>query len=222
LEASFFSELSDLLDRLITTADPMMIVGDLNIRLDRPNDPASRRLLELFASYGLSNRVSSPTHDRGGLLDVVVTRDDSPVSVDVIDPGFSDHRLLRWSFGLYKPAPAYEMNTYRPWRRLDVDKFRDELRRSALCRGVVGADVDALAELYESELHAILDRILPLRTSTRRRRPSDPWFDDDCRTAKRQCRKLERRATRSTSDASAWKPQRRVYRNLVTRKREAF
>ena len=144
------------------------------------------------------------------------------ISVDVIDPGFSDHRLLRWSFGLHKPAPAYETITYRLWRRLDVDKFRDELRRSALCRGVVGADVDALAELYESELHAILDRILPLRTSTRRRRPSDPWFDDDCRTAKRQCRKLERRATRSTSDASAWKLQRRVYRNLVTRKREAF
>ena len=89
-----------------------------------------------------------------------------------------------------------------PSRRLDVDKFRDELRRSALCRGVVGADVDALAELYESELHTILDRILPLRTSTRRRRPSDPWFDDNCRTAKRQCRKLERRATRSTSDAT--------------------
>jgi len=43
VEASFFSELSDLLDRLITVADPVMIVGDLNIRLDRPNDPASRR-----------------------------------------------------------------------------------------------------------------------------------------------------------------------------------
>jgi len=129
VEASFFSELSDLLDRLITTADPMMIVGDLNIRLDRPNDPASCRLLELFASYGLSNRVSSPTHDRGGLLDVVVTRDDSPISVDVIDPGFSDHRQLRWLFGLHKPAPAYETITYRPWRRLDVDKFRDELPR---------------------------------------------------------------------------------------------
>ena len=39
--------------------------------------------------------------------------------------------------------------------------------------------------LYEVELLAILDRILPVRTSTRHRRPSDPWFDDDCRIAKR-------------------------------------
>jgi len=81
-----FTELSDLPDRLITSADTVLIVGDLNIRLDRPNDSASRRLLELFASYGLSCCVSSPTHDRGGHLDVVLTRADSPVSVDVIDP----------------------------------------------------------------------------------------------------------------------------------------
>ena len=45
-----------------------------------------------------------------------------------------------------------------------------------------------MAELYETKLHAILDRLLVLRTSTRRRRPSDLWFDDDCRSAKRLCR----------------------------------
>jgi len=50
------------------------------------------------------------------LLDVVVTRDDSPISVDVINPGFSDHRLVRWSFGLNKPAPTYETITDRPFR----------------------------------------------------------------------------------------------------------
>ena len=87
-------------------------------------DPASRRLRELFASYGLSCRVSSPTHDcGGGLVDVVATRADMPISVDVIDPGFSDHRLLRWSCSLQKSAPVYETSTYRPWQRLDVNRF---------------------------------------------------------------------------------------------------
>jgi len=222
VEASFFSELADLLDRLISSVEPVLIVGDFNIRLDRPNEAASRRLHELFASYGLSCCVSSPTHDRGGLVDVVVTRADSPASVEIIDPGFSDHRLLRWSCGLHKPAPVYESTTYRPWRRLDVDRFRDELHQSALCRDVTSTDVNELAELYEVELLAIFDRILPMRTSTRRRRPSDPWFDDDCRIAKRSCRKLERRALRSASNAIAWKHQRRDYRKLVTQKREAF
>ena len=224
VETTFFSELADLLDKLISSVDPVLIVGDFNIRLDRPNDPASRRLRELFASYGLSCRVSSPTHDRGGLVDVVATRADMPISVDVIDPGFSDHRLLRWSCSLQKSAPVYETSTYRPWQRLDVDRFRDELRRSALCCDVTSTDVNTLAEQYDAELTTILDRILPLRTSTRRRRPSDPWFDNDCRNArpKRRYRKLERHAKRSASDASAWKQQRRVYRHLVSQKREAF
>ena len=35
-DANFFTELSDLLDRLATFVDPIMVVGDLNIRLDRP------------------------------------------------------------------------------------------------------------------------------------------------------------------------------------------
>ena len=39
VDAIFLSELSDLLDRLTTLTDPIMIAGDLNIRLDRPDDP---------------------------------------------------------------------------------------------------------------------------------------------------------------------------------------
>ena len=50
-DASFFTELSDLLDRLMTLSDPVMIVGDLNIRMDRPDDPHCRRLHELLATY---------------------------------------------------------------------------------------------------------------------------------------------------------------------------
>jgi len=69
------------------------------------------------------------------------------------------------------PAPTYETITYRPWRRLVVDKFREELRQSELCCNATGTDVNTLAELYESELHAILDCILPVRTSACRRKP---------------------------------------------------
>ena len=40
-------------------------------------------------------------------------------------------------------------------------------------------------ETIEDELNSILDRILPLRQYDRRARPSDPWFDKECRDAKR-------------------------------------
>jgi len=64
-----------------------------------------------------------------------------------------------------------------------------------------------------------------------RRRPSDPWLDVECRTAKRHCRRLERAASaarrRDDTDAAAtatalWTVQRRSYRDLLRRKRESF
>jgi len=74
-----------------------MIVGDLNVRMDRPDDPHCRRVHKLLATYNLSCRVSSLTHDHGRLLDVVLTRNGVPLTpaVGIIDPGLSDHRLLR-------------------------------------------------------------------------------------------------------------------------------
>jgi len=62
---SFFTELSDDMDRVATTVESIYVVSDLNIRLDHADDPWSRRLTDVLASYGLSSHVSIPTHDRG-------------------------------------------------------------------------------------------------------------------------------------------------------------
>ena len=82
--------------------------------------------------------------------------------------------------------------------------------------------VDKLCELYTSEITNIADSIAPSRTSTRRVRRSDPWFDEECRAAKRECRKLERRAHRSSADdviKSTWREKVRNYRIIIEKKR---
>ena len=121
------------------------------------------------------------------------------------------------------PPPVYLSTTYRPWHRLDVETFRQELRRLALCCSkIVPEDVDSMADLYNSELNAISDRLLPLRTSALQSRPSDPWFDDDCRNAKRHCRRVERRASQSSAAQTVWKSELSAYHHLIGRKRQAF
>jgi len=63
-----------------------------------------------------------------------------------------------------------------------------------------------------------------------RRRPTDPWFDEECRAAKRMKRSVERtarRPDRSNAAAAAaatveWRTQSRVYRDLRNQKRESF
>ena len=70
-------ELADVLDGLATFVEPLFIVGDLNVHLERHSDPSATQLIDLLADYGLSCRVNEPTHNLGGLLDVFASRDDS-------------------------------------------------------------------------------------------------------------------------------------------------
>ena len=89
---SFFDDLSDIMDCVTSYSDPIYIVGDLNVRLERDDDPNSQRLTELFVAYGYVVGVNEPSHVCGGLLDVVATRRDltAPLVCDH-DVGLSDH-----------------------------------------------------------------------------------------------------------------------------------
>ena len=71
--------------------------------------------------------------------------------------------------------------------------FRSALSSSRLCQpDDWPVDTDDLAALYADELNCLLDQLLPVRQYVRRQRPSDPWFDKECRDAKRLTRRLER------------------------------
>jgi len=71
-----------------------------------------------------------------------------------------------------------------------------DLQTSALCdeRQYDRLDGDALAKLYDDTITGLLDKQVPVRQVTCRRRPSNLWFDDECRRAKRTLRSLERAA----------------------------
>lgn len=162
-----------------------------SVCLDRDDDPAAGLFADLLAAYGLTCHATSPTHDHGGLLDVVAIHSDHPLpDVDDLDVGLSDHRLRRWSMLLDRPCHVYTSATSRPWRQLDIAAFRNYLLSLSLCDSASWPDlgVDGLARLYDTEITAGLDQFIPFQTVTCRRRPSDPWFDQECRTMKRQVR----------------------------------
>jgi len=171
--------------------------------------------LQLFLGVNWCNIVDKK-------IATIRTRQDlTAADVKVVDVGLSDHGLLQWSASSDRPVPAVETFVRRPWQRLDIDNFQSALSSSILCRpdGWQGCDSDMMASLYDTELTAILDRLIPVRIVTRRPRTSaDPWFDEECRTAKRLTRRLERAAaaaakrsdnTAAASAKHAWQTQRR-------------
>ena len=87
-----------MLDTVATRSEPVYLVGDLNIRLDRADDANAVSLTDLLSTMQL-----------GGMLDVVVTRQDlTTPDVKVVDVGLSDHGLLQWSVSSNHPVPAVE------------------------------------------------------------------------------------------------------------------
>jgi hypothetical protein len=170
----------------------------------------------------------------------------------VEDVGLSDHHLLRWEVSTTRCASSVVTVRTRPWRHLDMERFRSALPATRLCHpNDWPTDIDEMAALFDIELVGVLDRLVPEREFTRRPRPSDPWFDKECRDAKRLTRRFERAsasayrraATTNVSSFStvempnaaassvaavaaaakaAWYDQRRSYRQLRRKKCAEF
>ena len=194
VDQEFFEELAAVLDQVATYRAPIYIVGDFNVRLDRYDDPHAAQLRTLVDCYGLVLHDSAPTHQRGGTLDAVITHaaDGVPECVTVHDVSLSDHHMLRWEVQADVETPVVTVSS-RPWRQLDLEQLKFELTTSRLSQSTAwNVDIDQLAAPYDDELNSLLDQLLPVREFTRRLRPSDPWFDKECRDAKRATRGLER------------------------------
>src|SRR5664279_1445573 len=215
-----------------TLVDPLLLAGDINFHMERSEDPDTIEFNEMIESYGLVQRVHGVTHDQGGLLDVVCTRGDlhAPI-VDVLNVGFSDHRLLRWTSDLQRPVPVFSATTRRVWRSFSAEQFKADLLASALCDESYYAELDgdALASLYDSTICKLLVLQVPVRHITCRRRQSCVWFDEECRESKKKLRSSERTFRRLGPLSSAvpsvvasWRAERRLYHDLLHRKRSTF
>ena len=92
---------------------------------------------------------------------------------------------------MLKPPPIYRQLQIRRWNFLDNEKFISELKPSPFS-AATSLDVDSASDPYNSTLSGILDKMIPFKTVRIHERPSDPWFDRECRTSKCLKRSLER------------------------------
>jgi len=103
------------LDHLSTFVDPLVVIGDVSIHLERPSDLHSCQCSDIIAAHGLVSHVSCAMHKLGGALDIVASREDLPaLSVDVLDTDLSDHCLLQWMAPLAREKPVYRSMSGRP------------------------------------------------------------------------------------------------------------
>lgn len=90
----FHDEFSSLLEQITLSNEKLLIVSDFNLGIRDQPDDAAQRLLDSTESFGLSQLVTSSTHDGGSILDLVFARSSDHLLVCNISVfgNFSDHR----------------------------------------------------------------------------------------------------------------------------------
>ena len=224
----FFEELSSVLESLITRNTQLTILGDFNIHLEDPTDPATVRLMDLLSHFGLLQHVKESTHLLGGILDLVITTDDGLAQeLRVHPPVTSDHSLVEFTLPPLHSQPIHSIRMTRGWKSLDRQAFSTALRSSRLCSDTSTLDalsVSELFDLYSSTMTGLLDKMLPRKKIKTRIRPLAAWFDGECRQFRRRVRCLERRyrRTKDVDDRQAWIAQLRVLHRLYRRKEAEY
>jgi len=82
-------------------------------------------------------------------------------------------------------------HTCRSWRSFNYDDFVCDLRQSTLVCSPPD-DVTRLIATYDNTLKSLIDVHAPYGRVRRSTRPSQYWFDAECRASKRTTRSLER------------------------------
>ena len=90
----FFNELAELFSIITTEFDSLVIAGDFNIHVDNSEDNRAKELSVLLDVFGLQQHVKHPTHNRGHILDLIITKGLNISNVIVTDIALSDHSCI--------------------------------------------------------------------------------------------------------------------------------
>ena len=161
---TFYTELSDIIDRLLETGGHALLVGDLNCGGDTPS-MLDHRLVDLLSSYSLTAVHDGPTRldpatSRWSRLDVIAESDTggrlasfrrlvSPTTV-----------TLSATLKTTTTSPSKQTSVYRGLARLDIIAFRHHLAgvTSMLSPPV---DPNEFVQLLDWELQAAINKFAP-------------------------------------------------------------
>ena len=163
------------------SSEPLLITGYFNIHMDEFNNTDTMHLSEILETMGLQQHVTQSTHEKGHILDLVITRwcDDVIDGVPILDYLFSDHFSVLCNLKMTKPVLPIS---------IDIDKFNNDLAKSDLCFNKT-RDLDELVYCYNRTLISVFDCHAPLQVKTITDIPLVPWFSNEIKVAKMLCRK---------------------------------
>ena len=223
---SCMENITDIFEENVNVAGEMVLLGDLNVHMNKPDQANTILVNEVLDSFNYSNLVQCATHRSQNTIDVVCTRNQCDV-ISAVEQGplFSDHFLLLFDFCKLRSSRATTEVTYRKLNSIDNAAFSSDLLSKMQDMDICAMDVENSLQSYNEAMGTVLDAHAPLRVKRVSNRPKLPWFNDSLRGEIKERRKLEKRWLANRSDSEAYKKfhnQRRLVANLFGKAEKSF
>jgi hypothetical protein len=216
----FINEFTELCSDLNCFTN-IIIVGDFNLK-----DVTS--LDDILTMFNLIQHVSSATHDKGRLLDLVISRNDDLSVVNLnLTPGLADHHavLFETLTQIYQ-LPTNNMVS-RQYNKIDLDNFSIDLWNGATLLLVgIHNDIclDEFVDMWNSSVTSVLDKWSPKKVRRIRTHINVPWFNNELRKSNQLLRRAEGAwpTSKSTIYYELYKKQLTEHGNLLHSTKTGF
>ena len=157
---------------------------NINLRHDSRETIIYRELLD---SFSLVQHVCEPTHIKGGLLDHIITKAESPLAVSdtVVGDLISDHNAIACKLSIKLPNEHVRNVSFRKISDINIDDFKTDITKTNVYRHHRTMDLNDLVKCYTDEFNKLMDLHAPLVTRQLRTCRREPWFNADLRNALR-------------------------------------
>ena len=198
---TFISEFTPILIDHLCKSLNVLLLGDFNYHVNAETNVHTIEFLGLLECFRLKNHVEVETHIKGNTLDLVITRENELLPMDITTDTSvtSDHVAVL--FGIPAPKPLSEDKTTksRRWKSLDLDAFKSNLSSSDIHLTLESNSMNDAVTTYNTILQDLIDKHAPEYDRTFKPRHHTPWYNSTVRDAKRLRRKLERRWRKTQS-----------------------
>ncbi|KAK6178226.1 hypothetical protein SNE40_013035 [Patella caerulea] len=193
----FLDEFSVLLETLNTLPGYLVLCGDFNLHVDNCDDRYVKQFLETLDLWGLQQHVKSSTHDKGHILDLIITRSSDEIIREVCANNDlpSDHCFIQFGLNISRPPNKAKTVTFRKLKSINISEFKEHIaqRFQDDLQLHEQDSTEAKYNRYKLIINTILDELAPTVTKTIIDKPRAPWYCGELAHLRQEVRQCERK-----------------------------
>ena len=155
----------------------IILLGDLNLHIDNPEDPDADQLIAMLEAFGLEQHIKFPTHQLGHTLDLIAMEPATKFECTPIPgPYLSDHRMVIIETTNMKPTEALQYKEYRKLTTAAITEFQKNFNNQPILDATNLED--AIHQLNDQMLRN-LNKVAPLKRRRSLKKAPKSWFNKD-------------------------------------------